>query len=179
LLPVPDARAARAADADLLLVPASCLETDLFAAGIPVVAHGPAQLLRAAFLAGCDDYLREPWTAAELAVRALAILERNRGRFAFPWGTLEIRGEDLLTPAGPVRLGVLRCRLLERLLASRGEPVPRDALALCAWGSLPRRGSRALDVHVAAIRAKLAAVMPAAGRRRFIVAVRGRGYMVS
>jgi DNA-binding response OmpR family regulator len=33
-------------------------------------------------------------------------------------------------------------------------------------------------VHVAAIRGKLAAALPAAGPR-FIVAVRGRGYMVS
>jgi DNA-binding response OmpR family regulator len=135
-------------------------------------------MLRSAFLAGCDDYLREPWTAAELAVRALAVLGRARERSAFPWGTLEIRGETLLTPAGPVRLGAIQCRLLKKLLASRGEPVPREALALCAWGRPARGASRALDVQVAAIREKLAAALPEAGPR-FIVAVRGRGYMVS
>jgi DNA-binding response OmpR family regulator len=177
-LPVRDAEAAAAADADLLLVPASSLAPGRRVHAVPVIAHGPAQMLRSAFLAGCDDYLREPWTTAELSARALAVLGRVRERFTFPWGTLEIRGETLHTPAGPLRLGAIQSRLLKKLLASRGEPVPREALALCAWGRPARAESRALDVHVAAIRGKLAAALPAAGPR-FIVAVRGRGYMVS
>ena len=51
----------------------------------PVIAHGPAGLMRSAFLAGCADYLRDPWTPEELGA-------------ACPGG--DLRGR---TPAGSSR----------------------------------------------------------------------------
>ena len=174
-LATPDA--ASAGEADLLLVPAASLAGLPRGTGIPTIAHGPPHLLRSAFLAGCADYLRDPWTAEELAARALAVLARVQERFAFPWGELAIEGSTLLTPAGPVALGAIQSRILRQLLASRGQPVPRAALALCAWGRPARASSRALDMHVASLRRKVTGAVAAAGPR-FITAVRGEGYMI-
>ncbi len=121
--------------------------------------------------------MREPWSADELGLRALGVLERGRGRFAFPWGELSFEGSDLRAPAGLIHLTLRESRVLKQLLAARGSPVPREALACRAWGRLGAPGSRALDMQVASIRKKLIEAMPAAGPR-FIVAVRGEGYMI-
>jgi hypothetical protein len=164
-------------EADLYAVPAAAMGSLTLDAGVPVIAHGPPNLLRSAFLAGCADYLREPWTAEELGLRALRLLERGRGRYAFPWGELSFEGNDLRTPAGLVALTLRESRILAKLLAARGSPVPRDALACRAWGKPAAAGSRALDMHVASIRRKVIAAVPAAGPR-FITAVRGEGYVI-
>ena len=145
--------------------------------GVPVIAWGPAALLRSAFLAGCGDYLKDPWSPEELGMRALAVLSRAQQHFLFPWGELSFQGKDLATPAGVVALTHHEFRVLRMLLQSRGTPVPRDALAYSLWGAPAPTRCRAHDVHVAAIRRKVRAVMPAAGPR-FIEAVRREGYMV-
>jgi hypothetical protein len=164
-------------EADLYVVPAGAMESLALDAGVPVIAHGSPNLLRSAFLAGCADYLREPWTAEELGLRALRILARRSGSFAFPWGEVRFEGKDLRTPAGLLALSPRESRVLKQLLAARGSPVPRDALACRAWGKPAAAGSRALDMHVASIRRKVIAAIPAAGPR-FITAVRGEGYMI-
>jgi hypothetical protein len=164
-------------EADLYVVPAEALGSLALDAGVPVVACGPPNLLRSAFLAGCADYLREPWSADELGLRALRLLERGRGRYAFAWGELSFEGNDLRTPAGLVALTLRESRVLRQLLAARGSAVPRDALACRAWGRPSPPGSRALDMHVASIRGKVIGAVRAAGPR-FILAVRGEGYMI-
>jgi hypothetical protein len=151
----------------------------------PVIAHGPAELLRYAFLAGAADYLREPWLPAELTARPAAGLERAGPRFQTPWGPVSPDGASLETARGTVPFTAHEAAVLRTLLRGRGIPVPREALAQALWGRPARAGSRALDAHVAALRRKIcaaAAGAPAADRaadpRRFIVAVRRRGYMV-
>ena len=144
--------------------------------GVPVICFGPAGLLRSAFLAGCADYLREPWLPEELELRALAVLERERKRFQFPWGTVTFQEAGLATPRGLVALTHHEATLLRALLRSRGEPVPRQALALTLWGRARHADGRALDVHVAGVRRKVRLVEREAGR--FITCVRGKGYMI-
>jgi two-component system, OmpR family, response regulator PfeR len=144
---------------------------------VPVIACGPPGLLQSAFLAGCADYLRDPWTPDELAIRALAILGRAPRRHLFPWGVLRLQGCSLRGPGARVELTAVEARILEALLAGRGSPVPREALALCAWGRPAPRGSRALDMHVSCIRRKVRDAFPASGPR-FITSVRGEGYLV-
>jgi hypothetical protein len=144
--------------------------------GPPLIACGPAALMRTSFLAGCEDYLRDPWTPEELSLRALAVLARGQRRYRFPWGEISFEGNDLRTPAGLVALTLNESRILRMLLRARGAPVPRAALA---WSTGKARGAaegRRIDVHVSAVRRKLNATMPSAGR--FIVSVRGQGYMV-
>lgn len=146
------------------------------AVGRPVIAFGRAGMMRSSFLAGCADYLREPWSPEELGLRALAALERVRGRFQFPWGALILEGTVLETPAGPVALTFHEKKILKALLVNRGLPVPRQALSYILWGGPGPAGSRAIDAHVSSIRKKVAAAVPAAGR--LIRAVRREGYMV-
>ena len=148
----------------------------LSSGGTPVIACGPAGLLRSAFLGGCADYLREPWLPEELELRALAVLSRERRRFQFPWGTVCFEGQDLRTPTGLVSLTHGESRILRLLLRARGEPVPRAAIALDLWGSPAGAAGRAIDMHVACVRKKVRRVETAAGR--FITCVRGRGYMI-
>ncbi len=173
--------------ADLYVVPAARVR-DLPRHGLPVIAAGRAELLRSAFLAGCADYLREPWTAEELALRALGAMARGARRFTFPWGELSVESNRLDSPAGPIRLTWHESRILAALLRSRGDPVPRQALAYAAGvspgrGSTPpsstprtRPASRAIDAHVCSIRRKVRAAIPQADP--FIVCVRSQGYLI-
>ena len=133
-------------------------------------------MMRTSFLAGCVDYLRDPWTPEELSLRALAALARVKKGYRFPWGEIAFEGNDLRTPGGPLRLTLHESRILRMLLRARGAPVPRPALAWSIGRGRGRAGSRTIDVHVSAIRRKLRLAVPAAGR--FIVSVRGQGYMV-
>ncbi len=160
---------------DLYVVPADAVG-DLPRRGVPVVAWGPAGRLRGAFLAGCDDYLREPWSPEELEMRALAALARTRRGYEFPWGELSFDGDALRTPGGRTHLTHREYLVLRALLRSRGSPVPREALFLLAAGAAGGERSRAIDMHVACLRRKVRAVAPAAGR--FITCVRGQGYMI-
>jgi len=149
---------------------------DLAASGVPVIAYGPAGLLRAAFLAGCADYLREPWTPEELALRSQAALSRKRACFDFSWGEARFEGDTLCTPGGSAFFPHGEAVLLRALLRRRGQPVPRAALASLLGAGARKPGSRSIDVHLSAVRRRVRAVAPGAGP--FIVCVRGQGYMV-
>jgi DNA-binding response OmpR family regulator len=164
-----------AGEADLWIVPAAiAAETVAAARGAPIIAHGPPGHLRAAFLAGAVDYLREPWTPGELVERAAAALKRTA---AIGLGGVRLDGTRLSGPRGSVELTGHQAAVL-RLLASRaGAPVDRTALAWAVTGHPPASGSRSVDVHVSALRAKLTLVAPAGGGPR-IRAVRGRGYQL-
>lgn len=162
-------------EADLWIVPAAAVAEAVAAAGgAPVIAHGPAGRLRAAFLAGAADYLREPWTPEELVERAAAALRRAA---AVAVGGVRLDGTRLSGPRGSVRLTGHQAAAL-RLLASRpGSAVDRAALAWAVTGRPPSPGSRAVDMHVSALRAKLARVAdPGSGPG--ITAVRRRGYLL-
>jgi hypothetical protein len=161
-------------DVDLYIAPAAGLP-ELPRPGPPVIACGPAALMRTSFLAGCEDYLREPWTPEELGLRALAVLARVARCYRFPWGEISFEGNDLRTPAGLLPLTLHESRILRMLLRARGAPVPRRALTWSTGGN-GGTGGRSVDVHVAAIRHKLRALISQTGP--FIVSVRGQGYMV-
>ncbi len=140
----------------------------------PTIAWGPPGMMRAAFLAGCVDYLREPWTPEELALRAEAALARRASSHDFPWGRARWEGDTLCTPGGTTTLTRQQAVILRALLCRRGSPVPRAALA-ALLGSPANRG-RGLDVQVSEIRRRVRVAEPGAGR--FIVGVRGQGYLI-
>jgi hypothetical protein len=162
-------------EADLVVVPVRQVG-NLAERGVPVIAHGPAGLMRGAFLAGCADYLREPWTPEELELRAHAALLRQRTCYEFPWGEARFEGDTLCAPGGSAIFSHRQAVLLRALLRRRGQPVPRAALASLLGMGAGKTGSRSIDVHVSAVRRHVRAVAPGAGR--FIVCVRGQGYMV-
>ena len=148
----------------------------------PLIAFGPDTELPRLFVAGCADYLRDPWTPEELELRALRIIGAAEPATRFGDGrALRLLGRTLSGPAGTVSLGAQEAEVLHMLLANRGSTVTRDALFYAIWGRPPVRRSRAVDMHITALRRHLAAVAepadtarPVAGR--LIVTVRGRGY---
>jgi DNA-binding response OmpR family regulator len=151
--------------------------------GIRVLAWGKAEHLRAAFLAGCDDYLREPWNPVELACR-LERLRADRSEAAgptgvhpFPWGELHLRDLAVCSPRECLPLSLPEYRILAVLLRHRGTAVSREVLRYAAWGRGADRRSRAVDVHVSSLRRKILKLFPAsAGCLRCL---RGVGYTLA
>ncbi|MDE0024463.1 MAG: winged helix-turn-helix domain-containing protein [Spirochaetaceae bacterium] len=178
-------------DAALFIVPAAAVNTLLGGGGrlaLPVLAYGNEQGLAPAFLRGCVDYLREPWSLSELQLRVQLWLER-RETVASPGvahaagGGIRLRGTTLHGAGGAVALSVAEARLLEMLLYNAGRVTSREALFYRLWGRLPARRSRAIDVHVAALRRKTRIACGAGaagdGAGPTITAVRGEGYLLA
>jgi len=167
------------AEVDLVVLPAALLQDfqNHGDARPPVIAYGPPGLLRSAFLAGCKDYLKEPWSLEEFELRALAVLDRIQRRYLFSWGEISLIDINLMTPGGPVLLTHHESRMLQTLLRNRGAPVSREAIAYSLGVKPFAKNSRAIDMHATALRKKMRQAVPAAGHR-FIQAVRGQGYMV-
>ena len=161
--------------ADLYVIPAHRID-ELAHRHAPVIGCGPADGLRSAFLGGCADYLREPWTPEELGMRALAVLSRQAESRRFSWGTVSFEGCTLVLPSGRLPLTHHESRVLRILLHNRGVPVSREALAYGVRGRPDGAGGRALDMHVASVRRKVRGMEPGCGR--LIVSVRGQGYMI-
>lgn len=146
-----------------------------------LICYGPARLLRAAYVAGCDDYLKDPWTVEELALRAERLFPP--GTAEFEWGTLEIGPTQVTVRstasqnARTVPLSRPESLILGALLDNRPDPVPRAALYHLLWNK-PGDGSRAVDVHVSRLRSKLADVVHDGRYTGLIKTVHGTGYLI-
>jgi hypothetical protein len=144
--------------------------------GSLLVAYGPAELLPGCFLAGCNDYLKEPWTLEELEWRLRRLLPDSPRRYRFSWGSFTLNELDLRSPRGSCPLSWPQSRILRLLADQPGRVVPREALYCAIWGQGASRGSRVADVHVSGLRRKLLELFPSsAGALR---SVRGQGYLL-
>lgn len=128
------------------------------------------------FALGADDYIRKPFSMKLLAARVAAILRRKdaaqqtaevivAGPLMFDRGRHEVRVDGV-----PVQVTATEFRLLGALVAARGRVLDRDQLIDSVLGTGVGVTNRTIDVHVAALRKKLAA---ASG---WIQTVRGVGY---
>jgi DNA-binding response OmpR family regulator len=120
--------------------------------------------------AGADAYRGLPIAPRPLRAQLMALLRRAAP--AAPAASPEIPSLPLSTPSLRAASGPLR-RLLQALVAARGEPVPRAALMRLACG-VPSAsdGSRAIDTQICRLRKALRRD----GQPFALKAVRGLGY---
>lgn len=137
---------------------------------------------------GGDDYLVKPFNPRELVARLRAVLRRAGGTGGAGGATLRVGRVRIdsrqrrvwVDPApaagaagGPaaraVELTATEFDLLLHLARSPGRVFERAGLLSSVWGDASAAGARTVDVHVAALRAKLGDASP-------IRTVRGVGY---
>jgi DNA-binding response OmpR family regulator len=133
---------------------------------------------------GADDYVVKPFSARELLARVEAVLRRAPSRPVAITGArlgkakLDLQRREVHWPGG-VRgeLSEMEAAILAYLLAHRDRTVTRDDLLVSVWG-IPPHGleTRAIDMHIARLRAKL---RDPSGKPtpEAVVTVRARGYM--
>jgi DNA-binding response OmpR family regulator len=131
--------------------------------------------------AGADDYLTKPFRFGELLARIRAHLRRQAvvppsqeqltiGRLVVDVAARRVTVDDLAVP-----LRTKEFELLARLAEDAGNAVSRETLMAEVWDAHWYGSTKTLDVHVAALRRKLAA---AAGPDAPppITTLRGHGY---
>jgi len=98
----------------------------------------------AAFAAGADDYLPEPWGPAELAARLLALWRRTpppspevSAAAELPAGSVRLRlsTREVWVEGQPLPLSPAEFRLLARLVQQADQPVTAAELRQAVWGS--------------------------------------------
>jgi DNA-binding response OmpR family regulator len=131
--------------------------------------------------AGADDYLTKPFRFGELLARIRAHLRRQSvltpaqeravvGRLVVDVTARRVTVDDIEVP-----LRTKEFELLARLAGDAGNAVSREALMADVWDAHWYGSTKTLDVHVAALRRKLAAVAgPDAPPP--ITTLRGHGY---
>ncbi|QJE97192.1 response regulator transcription factor [Luteolibacter luteus] len=128
---------------------------------------------------GADDFIRKPFTRAEVIARIRAALRRTHSSGGkgggFQMGDLTVHPEALTAERSgkEIELSRREIAMLELLHKNAGRPVSRDTFLDVCWGLEYFPDSRTLDQHVLMLRKKVEAdpSQPA-----IIATVRGTGY---
>ncbi|MEZ5070611.1 MAG: response regulator transcription factor [Bacteroidales bacterium] len=141
-----------------------CRQIRAFHPSLPVIfltaKTETADLVRG-FEAGGTDYVRKPFSMAELMVRIenqLALFRQGKGkspsRETISLGRYEFRPRmyELEAPEETIRLSRRDCQVLAILAGSVNRVVDRRELLLAVWGDDSFFNSRNLDVYIRKIR---------------------------
>jgi len=132
------------------------------------IAYGPVPLMGCAFERGCIDYLREPWTLAELSARLVRL---DTCSFRAEGSLFRLEGASLSGRGASVELGAEERSLLLLLVRNSPLPVTTEAIASALPVGL---GPRALTRKVASLRRSLWRLSPDLSQR--VRPIRGVGY---
>lgn len=130
---------------------------------------------------GADDYLPKPVYPRELLARLRAILRRTDAQAPRKPSSVVTQGDLQLSPArrttewrgAAIELTASEFNLLEALMRAEGDVVSKNDLSRRALGRVHEAYDRSVDVHIANLRQKLAAV---ADQGVEIQTARGIGY---
>jgi two-component system, OmpR family, response regulator RegX3 len=129
---------------------------------------------------GADDYVTKPFSAAELAARARAVLRRagatpSTHAEALEVGDvrMELERHEARQAEMPLDLTVKEYELLRVLLENAGKVVRREQLVEQVWDTTWFGSTKTVDVHVSALRKKLG---DDPAEPRYIHTVRGVGF---
>jgi two-component system phosphate regulon response regulator PhoB/two-component system alkaline phosphatase synthesis response regulator PhoP len=152
--------------------------------GIPIImltARDAEEDVLAGFEAGASDYVRKPFSIAELSARVRSVLSRS-GNPAENGKTVEVGGlridagrEEAYKDGRLLDLSVTEYRLLEALAARAGHIVTRGELLRRVWG-MQSGDTRTLDVHVFRLRRK---IENDPDEPKLLHTVHGRGYRLT
>ncbi|MFT7834848.1 response regulator transcription factor [Saccharothrix sp. BKS2] len=149
---------------------------------VPVLvltARGDERSIVRGLRLGADDYLVKPVRLGELLARMDAVARRSAALTgpadrAVRVGDVEIdlEGRRVVVAGAEVALTTKEFDVLAVLASRAGTAVSRQQLMDEVWGDAYLAVSRALDVHLAGLRAKL-------GRPGLITTIRGFGYRLA
>lgn len=128
------------------------------------------------FNAGADDYITKPFDVRELVARVRAVTRRASQSRLEPIAWRDLGVDRLRREATAVgeklKLTPKEFGVLETLMLTPGEVVPRQVLLENVWGFEFDPGTNVVDVQITHLRAKL----KAAGSTVRIINVRGTGF---
>ncbi len=107
-----------------------------------------------------DDFVIEPWDAAEVAARAKRILDKTgnvakKERIECGDLTIDLAKYEVYVNSRQVELTFKEYELLRFLAGNRGRVFTREALLNEVWGYDYYGGDRTVDVHIRRLRSKL------------------------
>lgn len=156
-------------------------KSDPLIAGIPILmltARREERDLVEGLRLGADDYVRKPFSVAELEARISALLRRSGKEKVLKELTnadlyIDKEHEVAMLRGLELSLSPTEFRLLEFLAEHFGKRVNRENLLSCIWNNSLEYDTRAIDVYVSRLRKKLDD-----GKKPtlFIQSQRGRGY---
>jgi DNA-binding winged helix-turn-helix (wHTH) protein len=141
------------------------------------LAYGDQSLLALSFSKGCDDYLKDPWTAEELFIR----IRKAAGNLEFLAAgfILSLDKNRLFSETASVILSRSESIILSALIRNKNAAVSKALINLMINEKPKSRNSRTVDMHISNLRKKIVKLTSSPETASSLVSIRGQGYCLS